>query len=220
MNRSVSVFFNRAKLAISLLALVFASTSIYAQETINVQLWADNWFEFYVEGEVVKTDPVPVTTERSFNAEVFSFEANLPAQIAVHIMDFKEDDSGFEYIGSRRQQMGDGGFLAEFRDASSNLVAVTDSDWVCKVIHQAPLNPSCASDTSSCQANILPEPAGWTEASFDDSDWPNAIVHSSQAVRPHGGYSNYSWQSETKIIWGEDLEVDNTLLCRFTLSQS
>ncbi len=168
------------------------------------------------------TDPVPLMTERSFNAEVFSFEANLPAQIAVHIMDFKEDDSGFEYIGSRRQQMGDGGFIAEFRNDDNQLIAVTDSDWVCKVIHQAPLDPSCGSSASpvdTCQANILPQPANWTLASFDDSGWNPAVVHSFQEVRPHGGYTDYSWQSESQLIWGEDLEIDNTLLCRFTLSE-
>lgn len=206
------------KFALALVSVLFISAS-YAQETVSVQLWADNWFEFYVDGEVVMTDPVSVTTERSFNAEVFEFEADFPAQVAVHIMDYKEDDTGFEYIGSRRMQMGDGGFLAEFRNEDGDIFATTSEEWLCKVIHQAPLNPGCASDLDSCQANILPEPAGWTQAAFDDSDWPNATVHSSRAVRPHGGYSNYSWQPDTDIIWGEDLEIDNTLLCRFTLEQ-
>lgn len=208
----------------ALIVFMFGSTNTLAQETtIKAQVWADNWFEFYVDGEVVMTDPVPITTEQSFNAEVFNFDAELPAQLAVHIMDFKEDDSGFEYIGSRRQQMGDGGFIAEFRNENNQVVAVTDSDWVCKVIHQAPLNPSCGSSASpleACEANILPMPANWASASFDDSGWNNAIVHSFQAVRPHGGYSSYSWQSESQLIWGEDLEIDNTLLCRFTLSES
>lgn len=212
---------NKAHFLSSMLALTFVSSSAFAQEiTVQAQVWADNWFEMYVDGEVVMTDPVPVTTERSFNAEVFSFETELPAQFAFHIMDYKEDDSGYEYIGNRRQQMGDGGFLAEFRNDSGELIAVTDNDWTCKVIHQAPLDTGCASDTSTCRANILPMPVGWAEANFDDSDWPQAIVHSSQAVRPHGGYTDYSWQPEAKIIWGEDLEVDNTLLCRFTLSES
>ncbi len=204
-----------------LLLLTFGSANTFAQETtVQAQVWADNWFEFHVDGNVVMTDPIAVTTERSFNAEVFSFDAVLPTQVAVHVMDYKEDDSGYEYIGNRRQQMGDGGFLAEFRNAGGDLIAVTGSDWTCKVIHQAPLDASCAGDTSSCQANILPMPAGWTSAAFDDSAWPAAVVHSYQAVRPHGGYDDYSWQPEAQIIWGEDLEVDNTILCRFTLSES
>lgn len=207
----------------SILAFAFSTFLISPiaamAETISVQLYADNWFEFYVDGEVVMTDPVPLTTERSFNAEVFPFEAELPVQIAVHIADFKEDDSGFEYIGSRRQQMGDGGFIAEFRNASGELIASSSDEWLCKVIHQAPLDPSCASDLSTCQANILPVPAGWAEESFDDSDWPQAVVHPASVVRPHGGYTHYSWDEQSDLIWGEDLEIDNTLLCRFTLTE-
>jgi|SaaInl5LU_22_DNA_1037371.scaffolds.fasta_scaffold03534_10 hypothetical protein len=204
--------------AVAMLAM-FGTSTLFAQgQTINVQLWADNWFEFYADGEMIMTDPVPFMTEQSFNAEVFSFEATRPVQIAVIVKDFSENDSGFEYIGSRRQQMGDGGFIAEFRDASNDLIASTSNEWVCQVIHQAPLNPSCANDIQSCQANILPEPAGWTSADFDDSDWPNAVVHSIRSVRPHGGYSSYSWDSASSLIWGDDLEIDNTLLCRFTLN--
>ena len=44
-----------------LTALFVVSTSGSARETISVQLWADNWFEFYVDGEMVMTDPVPAT---------------------------------------------------------------------------------------------------------------------------------------------------------------
>lgn len=226
MNKSLSKILGRGFIFSLLLFSIFVSTSPLAQEasqTIKAQVWADNWFELYVDGKVVKTDSVPITTERSFNAEVFSFEATLPVQLAVRVMDFKEDDSGFEYIGTHRQQIGDGGFIAEFRDASNNLVAATDSSWRCLVIHQAPLNPACgksASPIDACESNILPEPPGWTTASFDDSAWPNAVVHSASAVRPHGGYSNYFWEDEAQLIWGEDLEVDNTILCRRTLDQS
>lgn len=219
MKRLISGVLDSRKSLASLILLTIASTNVFAEETVRVQIWADNWFEFYVDGQLVKSDPVSLMTEQSFNAEVFSFNAELPAQIAVHVADYKEDDSGFEYIGSRRQQLGDGGFIVEFRDASNKLMASTTDEWLCKVIHQAPLNPSCARDTQSCQANILPEPAGWTSANFDDSAWPNAVEHSARAVRPRGGYTSYSWDSSSSLIWGEDLEIDNTLLCRFTLEE-
>ena len=209
-------------LVVATLFATFGTTALFAQEqTFTAQAWGDNWFEFYVDGEVVMTDSEPLMKEQSFNAEDFSFKAELPAQIAVVLMDYKEDDSGFEYIGSRRQQMGDGGFIAEIRNEDGELVAATGSDWLCKVIHQAPLNPSCGSSDNplqACESNILPMPSGWTEAGFDDSGWMNAVVHSSGAVRPRGGYSYYSWDSSSKLIWGEDLEIDNTILCRYTLN--
>jgi hypothetical protein len=189
--------------------------------TINAQVWADNWYAVYVDEKLIAEDPVPITTERSFNAETFSFSTALPAQFALIIKDFKENDSGLEYIGSRRQQIGDGGFIAQFRDATSNeLLAVSNESWTCKAIHQAPLNKSCersAQPLKECQSNIIQEPSNWMSSNFDDSQWPNAIVHSARAVRPHGGYSSYSWEPFAKLIWTEDLEIDNTILCRFTL---
>ena len=192
------------------------------QDTFEAQVYADNWFEFYVDGEVVMTDPVPITTEQSFNVEVFNFEAELPAQLAFHIMDYKEDDSGYEYILSttKRQQLGGGGFMAEFKNASGEVVAATNSDWTCKVVHRAPLDTSCASDTKTCTAIILPEPSGWASASFDDSDWPAAVVHSDRDVGPKREHGRLSWDSASEFIWSEDLKLDNTILCRFTLSES
>jgi hypothetical protein len=158
----------------------------------------------------------------SFNAESFSFTTTLPAQISVIAKDFKESDSGLEYIGSRRQQIGDGGFIAQFTDADSNrLLAVTDESWVCKAIHQAPLNRDCERSSNpdkDCRSRIQDEPENWKDAAFDDSGWPGAVVHSAQAVRPHGGYNRISWHPAAKLIWTEDLEVDNTLLCRLTLT--
>lgn len=202
------------------LSASMVGVNLAAQEhTITAQVYADNWFEFYADGEVVMTDPVPITTEQSFNAEVFSFEAELPVQLAFHVMDFKENDSGYEYIGTGRQQTGGGGFMAEFRNASGDVVAATNSEWVCKSIHQAPLDTSCASDTTTCSANILPMPSGWASATFDDSDWPAAVVHSDRAVGPKREHGRLSWDSESEFIWGDDLRVDNTILCRITLSE-
>lgn len=74
-------------------------------------VWADNWFAFHVNGVAVAEDSVPITTERSFNAECFSFEVERPFVFGFVANDFKEDDTGPEYIGSRRQQMGDGGVI-------------------------------------------------------------------------------------------------------------
>ena len=67
--------------------------------TFRLEVWADNWFAVYVDGELIGEDSVPITTERSFNAETFTFEATYPFTIAIEAKDFKETDSGIEYIG-------------------------------------------------------------------------------------------------------------------------
>ena len=41
-------------------------------------------------------DSESITTERSFNAERFSFEADYPLVLNFVVKDFKEDDSGLE----------------------------------------------------------------------------------------------------------------------------
>ncbi|WP_299655216.1 hypothetical protein [uncultured Jannaschia sp.] len=90
-------------------------------------VWADNWFEMRVDGVQVAEDSVPITTERGFNAETFAFEAERPFTIGLVARDFIEDDTGLEYIGTRRQQLGDGGVIAQVRDAFGATVAVTDA---------------------------------------------------------------------------------------------
>lgn len=196
------------------------------QVQVSVDVWADNWFEMYVDGELVLQDSVPITTERSFNAESTTFQVTLPAQIAFMAMDFRENDSGLEYIGTRRQQMGDGGFIAQFRDvASGEVIAVTDSRAQCLVIHHAPVDRSCADEASpvagqgACGFEASNPPANWTSASFDDSAWSSAVEHSAADVDPKDGYDRIGWDNAAELIWGDDLLQDNTVLCRMTLTE-
>ena len=78
---------------------------------LRCDVWADNWFAFYLGENAIAEDSVPITTERSFNAESFEFSGDYPLVLNFVVKDFKQDDSGLEYIGTRRQQIGDGGFI-------------------------------------------------------------------------------------------------------------
>jgi hypothetical protein len=198
-------------------------TQAVSAETYTAEVWADNWFQVSINGVKVAEDSVPITTERSFNAERFSFDAELPFSIGLMAMDFKENNSGLEYIGSRRQQMGDGGVIAQIRDSKGELVATTDDTWQCLVTHEAPLDKSCADEENpvagegSCGFNEVETPTDWTLLDFDDSNWANAQVYSKSEVRPKDGYDRINWAEEAKLIWGPDLETDNTLLCRMVV---
>ena len=44
--------------------------------SIRGEVWADNWFQFYLGDQHVIEDSVPVTTERSFNSESFLFSGD------------------------------------------------------------------------------------------------------------------------------------------------
>lgn len=148
--------------------------------------------------------------------------AALPFTLAIEAKDFKETDSGLEYIGESNQQMGDGGIIAQITDVSTGeVVAVTDADWTALVVHRAPLNPECDGDPdpdSTCEFSIVEMPAGWTSSDFDDSAWSDATEWSAVDVSPKDGYADIDWDPSAQFIWGTDLHVDNTVLLRTTVS--
>ncbi|MEM7273280.1 MAG: PEBP family protein [Actinomycetota bacterium] len=187
--------------------------------TFTAEVWADNWFALYVNGELVGEDSVSITTERSFNAETFTFESTYPLTVAIEAKDFKETDSGIEYIGENNQQMGDGGLIVQITDDQTGAAIVSDATWSSLVIHRAPLNTDCEKDPdpdTTCQFESTAAPAGWADADFDDSGWTAATVWSEGDVSPKDGYDEIGWYENAELIWGTDLEVDNTILFRVT----
>ena len=191
--------------------------------SFKVQVWADNWFSLYVGETYVGEDSVPITTERSFNAETLTFNASYPFVMNFIIKDYKQNDTGLEYIGTAKQQIGDGGFIMQVTDASTGrLAAVSSSAVTCTVIHKAPLNAACASESNptvaSCGATIAAEPATWKSAGFDTSGWQSAAVYTAAQVGTKEGYDTIAWDATAKLIWTTDLKADNTLLCKITVT--
>ena len=194
--------------------------------SIKGEVWADNWFAFYLGEHLIIEDSTPITTERSFNAEAFVFNADYPLQLNFVARDFKQDDTGLEYIGRRNQQMGDGGLIAQVTDvATGETIAGTNAAWRCVVIHDAPLDRACEDEAEPvpgvgpCRFVASAEPDGWRLRGFDDAEWPSAVEHSEAAVRPRGGYDAIDWRDGARLIWTADLETHNTLLCRLTVEQ-
>lgn len=205
------------------LAVLASSVLPLAAEIMSANVWADNWFEMRINGAQVAEDSVPITTERSFNAENFTFEAERPFVIGLVAKDFKENDTGLEYIGTNRQQMGDGGVILQIKDAAGETIVVSDDSWQCLVIHSAPLDKSCEKSSNpiagegACTFEASEEPEGWDMAGFDPAEWPQADVYSAREVDPKDGYDEVSWSNDAELIWGPDLEQSNTVLCRLTV---
>ena len=194
-----------------------------AAGSFKAEVWADNWFSLHVGERFVGEDSVPITTERSFNAETLRFEADYPLVLNFTVKDFKQNDTGLEYIGSPRQQIGDGGFIMQITDtATQQVVAVSSSALKCQVIHKAPLNPGCASShqptVAACGATITEEPASWKAAGFDTSAWETATVYSVADIGAKQGYFDVAWDPAARLIWTSDLKADNTLLCKLTVN--
>jgi len=194
------------------------STANGSSHRFTAQVWADNWFALYANGKLVGEDPVPITTERSFNAETITFDATYPLTLAMVAKDFKENDTGLEYIGTGRQQMGDGGVIAQVTEtATGKVVAVTGPEWRGLVVQRAPLNTACeksASPATECTSERTDEPAGWTATSFDDSKWTPATVYTEDEVQPKEGFVEVTWDPSARLIWSASLTQDNTILWR------
>lgn len=192
------------------------------QSSFTAEVWADNWFSLYINGVLVGQDSVPITTERSFNSEKITFTASYPFTIAMVTKDFKQNDTGLEYIDTDRQQIGDGGFVAQITETSTGrVVATTSSAWRGLVIHQAPLNTSCEKSSNpvvDCTSRISAEPSDWTQPSFSDASWSDATVYSKDAVGVKDGYNDITWSSQAQLIWTSDLKIDNTILWRYTVA--
>ncbi|WP_022951113.1 YHYH protein [Leucothrix mucor] len=196
------------------------------KHNLKLEAWADNWFAAYLGEDLLIEDSVSITTERSFNAESITFGASYPIQLNLIIKDFKQNDTGLEYIGAHNQQMGDGGFILQVTDTDTNeVVAVSNKSWKCEVLHKAPLDKACEASSNpvagegACTFTSKAAPSDWLQSSFDDSAWANATEHSAASVGPKDGYTEINWDENARIIWGEDLEQDNTLICRTTIEQ-
>lgn len=198
-----------------------ASQDSSGAETFTAEVWADNWFALSVDGVPIAEDIVPITTERSFNAQCVTFQASYPFTLGLVSKDFVENESGLEYIGESNQQMGDGGVILQITDSSGAVVAATNSDWRGLSIFRAPLNTECESSTdplAECENEILAEPDGWAEPGFDDSGWSPATEYTEAEVQAKDGYTQVTWDAAAKLIWADDLNVDNTILWRYTVT--
>jgi len=209
-------------LIFSLIIQIAPARAANKSVTFIAEVWADNWFTLYINGKLVGEDSVPITTERSFNSEQITFKATYPLTIGLIGKDFKENDSGLEYIGSNRQQIGDGGVILQIRESKSGRVVVTTGKkWKVLAIQQAPLNSECVKSTDpirDCKSVEKLIPATWFKSTYSDSGWPFAREYSESEVGVKDGYLDIDWDQKAKLIWGADLKVDNTLLFRYKVS--
>lgn len=209
-------------------------------ETFTAYVFADNYFELYVNGKLLAVDAVPFTP---FNSSVVPFKAKRPLTIAVMGVDWEENPG----LGSERNRgvayhPGDAGLVAVIKDAKGRAVAITDQSWRAQTFYTAPLNDrSClklkgqlrdstqcstasARDGRSFSAAHWQIPANWFAPDFDDSGWPHAIVYSNDTVVVNNKPAFMNFQdvfddpaADADFIWSSNLVLDNLVLMRRTV---
>jgi hypothetical protein len=201
-------------------------------EIITGYLFADNYFELYVNGVLIAVDPVPFTP---FNSSVVRFKVKRPITYAVKLVDWEENSGlGSEENRGNTYHAGDGGFVANFSDGTR-----TNGDWKAQSFYISPLedpavvieqedgthDSSNASLTPLCENNCYalhyPVPANWFSPEFDDSLWPDATTYTNETVGVDNkpSYTNFSDQfigSGAVFIWSSNLVLDNEVIVRYT----
>ncbi|TNJ66879.1 hypothetical protein FE784_08390 [Paenibacillus hemerocallicola] len=204
---------------------------------ITGYIFADNYFELYVNGKPVAKDAVPFTP---FNSHVVRFQAKYPMTYAIKAVDWEENlGLGTEDNKGNPYHPGDAGIVATFSDGT-----VTDSRWKAQSFYIAPLmnktdlvieekngrivrstphastQPACS---IHCYAAHFAIPDNWYAANFNDSSWPQAVAYSTKTVGVDNKkeYTNFSNEfSKGSFVWTNNLTLDNEILLRHTVEKA
>lgn len=209
-------------------------------EVITGFIFADNYFEIYINGVPVGKDKVPYT---QFNSSIVRFKVKRPFTIAMLLVDWEEhlgvgaeNSNGFQY------HIGDGGMVAVFKDSKNKIVAITGNDWKAQTFYTSPvkdltcpteignlrLSNNCDTKDSNDGTNYYGlhwnRPANWTKSSFDDSKWPSATTYSNGTIGVDNkpAYTNFIHlfddpSMDAQFIWSTNVVLDNEVIVRYTV---
>ncbi|MFM2134741.1 MAG: hypothetical protein RL021_141, partial [Bacteroidota bacterium] len=209
-------------------------------ELFTMFIFADNYFELYINGIPAGKDNVPYTP---FNSSIVQFRANRPFTVAMSLVDWEERlGVGCETNATYGYYIGDGGMVAVIKDALGNTVATTGPSWKAQTYYTAPIkNLACVyetvnerrSDTCSTASSNSGSsyyglhwlrPAGWNLPSFNDSLFPAAYTYSNATVGVNNkpAYTNFTGifddpSNDAQFIWSSNLILDNEVLVRYTV---
>ncbi len=209
-------------------------------DLFTAYIFADNYFELYVNGTLVAVDPVPFTP---FNSNVVRFSAQRPITVAFKMVDWEETlGLGVEAGRGSKYHPGDGGLVAHIKDSNQKTVAITDDNWRAQTFYIAPVSDrNCLKidgtnrDSSDCSTNAVKDistasaahwaiPDTWAQPDFDDSEWPNATIFSNDTVGVNNkkAYTSFTdifdaGDADARFIWSSNLILDNLVLLRSTI---
>lgn len=209
-------------------------------DVFTAYIFADNYFEMYINGIPVGKDKVPFT---KFNSSLVRFKVNRPFTIAIKLVDWEEAlGIGTEKNRTSNFHAGDGGMVAVVKDINDNIIATTNEDWKAQTFYTAPIkNLNCASETGLIRNSKNCDEADsddgssyyglhwelssdWEQSNFDDAKWPNATTYSNQTIGVDNkkAYTNFTdifdnQIHDAKFIWSTNVVLDNEVIVRYTI---
>lgn len=200
-------------------------------EEITGYIFADNYFELYINGSLVAVDTVPFTP---FNSSIVKFKVKKPYTIAVKVIDWEENlGLGTENNRGKDYHPGDGGFIASFSDGT-----VTGSDWKAQTYYTSPiydltclseveevrLSETCTTEGTDNGENAYAAhwetPNNWMGKEFDATSWPQATLYTEGdiGVNNKKAYMNFIDKfsgAGASFIWSTNVVLDNEVLLRY-----
>lgn len=209
-------------------------------ELITGYIFADNYFELYINGTPVGKDDIPFTP---FNSHIVRFQVTRPFTIAMLLVDWEENlGLGSEENRGNAYHPGDGGMVATFKTSNDEIIATTGADWKAQTFYTAPIKDlTCPSEdgttrsTSACDTEgendgtsfyglHWPVPADWNLEGFDDSEWPYATTYTNETigVDNKSSYTDFTdifddTSDDAAFIWSTNVILDNEVIVRYTV---
>jgi hypothetical protein len=173
-------------------------------DTIKANVYADNWFQMYINGELVAVDSIKFIPHNVVSVDLLP---TYPMVIAVMAKDNADPKTGMEYANTN---IGDAGFILKFSDGT-----VTHAGWKAKSFSHGPVNR----DTKNPRVENTPIPDNWFATDFNDSEWSNATEYTEDEVGPKQPYYDSDFKG-AKFIWTRDIALDNTVIFRHHVATS
>lgn len=173
-------------------------------DTVKANMYADNWFVLYINGEQVAVDSIKFIPHNVISVDILP---KYPMTIAVMAKDNADPKTGMEYANTN---IGDAGFILKFGDGT-----VTNGEWKAKVISHGPVN----GDTKNPRVENIDLPEKWFAVDFDDSSWAKAKEYTEEEVDPKQPYFDNDFKG-AKFIWSDNIKLDNTVLFRHVVKSA
>ena len=199
-------------------------------EVITGYIFADNYFELFINGKLVGVDAVPFTP---FNSNIVKFKVKKPYDIAIKAVDWEENSGlGSERNRGKKYHPGDGGLIASFSDGT-----ITNSHWKAQTFYTSPIyDLSCVKEvgneriTKDCNISGSNEyietyslhwdiPLSW-ESNEEYLSWPKSLQYTEDEIGVDNkkAYMNFQEQfsgSGASFIWSSNVVLDNLVLFRY-----
>lgn len=209
-------------------------------DLFTAYIFADNYFEMYINGIPVGKDKIPFTP---FNSSIIRFKVIKPYTIVMKLVDWEEHlGIGTEKSRGTDFHAGDGGMVAVIKDIDNNIIATTNENWKAQTFYTAPVkNLSCMVESGSkrisknCDERDSNDgtlyfglhwelPLDWEKENFNDANWPNAITYSNKTIGVDNkkAYTNFkeifdNQIEDAKFIWSSNVVLDNEVIVRYTV---